>query len=48
MIGLIVVLGTHLYMLMLGGLPPEMMFAHAVLNIVAGILLMAGWLMRRA
>jgi len=47
LIGLAIVLVTHIYMLAVG-LPAEQMGAHAMLNIVAGILLMAGWLTRKA
>ncbi len=42
-IGLVIVLGTHIYMLV-AGLPVEQMMPHAVLNIVAAVLLAAGWL----
>ncbi len=42
-VGLIIVLGTHIYML-IAGLPAEQMMPHAVLNIVAAVLLAAGWL----
>lgn len=44
--GLLIVLGTHVYMLMVGGLTPDQMTPHAVLNMVAGLLLAAGWLKR--
>lgn len=46
MIGLFIVFATHIYMLAYG-LPQEQMFGHAVLNLVAGILLMSGWLSRK-
>lgn len=44
--GLVVVFGTHFYMLALG-LPEDQMTAHAVLNLVGGVLLAAGWLTRK-
>lgn len=46
-VGLVVVAGTHAYMLMYG-LLPEQMTGHAALNLVAAFLLMTGWLTRRA
>ena len=42
-IGLVIVLGTHIYMLMYG-LPQSQMMAHAILNLVAACLLATGWL----
>lgn len=48
LIGLVIVLGSHVYMLSMGGLSLEEMNSHAILNIVAGILLAAGWLTRKA
>jgi hypothetical protein len=47
-VGLLIVVGTHIYMLMLGGLPYEQMNAHALINVLAGFLLAAGWLSRKA
>ncbi len=41
-LGLIIVLGTHLYMLV-AGLPIDQMNGHAILNLVAAFLLAAGW-----
>ena len=46
-IGLLIVIATHIYMFV-SGLPAEQMSAHAILNIVAAILLVAGWLTRKA
>ena len=46
-IGLIIVLGTHIYML-IAGLPQDQMVPHAILNIIAACLLAAGWLTRKA
>ena len=46
LVGLVIVFGTHVYMLALG-LPPEQMAGHAIINLVAGVLLMAGWLKRK-
>lgn len=37
-VGLVIVLGTHLYMLLAGGLPANQVMPHAVLNLVAGAL----------
>ena len=47
MIGLVVVVGTHIYVLT-ANIPAEQIPAHSILNIVAGVLLMAGWLTRKA
>ncbi len=47
MVGLFIVLATHVYMLGYG-LPIEQINAHAALNIVAACLLAAGWLSRKA
>jgi len=46
-IGLFIVLGTHVYMLV-AGIPPEQMTAHAILNLVAALLLATDWLSRKA
>lgn len=48
MAGLVIVLGSHSYMLSMGGLSVDEMNGHAILNIAAGILLAAGWLTRKA
>lgn len=45
-IGLLIVFGTHVYMLV-ASLPAEQMMAHAILNLFAGVLLAAGWLSRK-
>ena len=42
-LGLLIVLGTHLYMLV-AGLPVDQMNGHAILNLVAAFLLAAGWM----
>lgn len=47
-IGLFIVLGTHVYILTVGGLTSDQMTPHAVLNLIAGILLATGWLTRKA
>jgi hypothetical protein len=47
MIGLLIVIGSHIYVLS-GYLGAELVPIHSYLNIVAGILLMAGWLTRKA
>lgn len=44
-VGLVIVLGTHLYMFGYG-LPAEQMNAHAGINVLAAVLLAAGWLKR--
>jgi uncharacterized membrane protein len=46
-LGLLVVLATHLYMIM-GGVTPDQMMGHAAVNLVAAVLLAAGWLTRKA
>jgi len=47
LVGLVVVFGSHIYMLM-GGVTPDQMMGHAVVNLVAAVLLAAGWLTRKA
>jgi len=47
LVGLVVVLGTHLLMLA-GYVTSDQVMGHAVVNIVAAILLAAGWLSRKA
>ncbi|MFA6006879.1 MAG: hypothetical protein WC764_04120 [Candidatus Paceibacterota bacterium] len=47
MAGLFVVVVTHVYMLVVG-LPETQASAHAIVNIVAGCMLVAGWLTRKA
>ncbi len=47
LVGLFIVLGTHVYMLV-AGLPASQMMGHAILNLLAGVLLAAGWLSRKA
>lgn len=42
-VGLLIVVATHIYMLV-AGLPAEQMMPHAVLNLVAAVLLAVGWL----
>lgn len=44
--GLLIVVATHVYMLV-AGLPEDQMMPHAVLNLVAGALLAAGWVRGR-
>jgi hypothetical protein len=46
-VGLFIVFGAHVYMLT-SGLTPDQMTSHAILNLVAGFLLMAGWLSRKS
>lgn len=46
-IGLFNVFGTHIYMLV-AGLTPDQMTGHAIINLVSGCLLAAGWLTRKA
>ena len=47
MIGLFVVIGSHVYILT-ANVGIELVPAHSYLNIIAGVLLMAGWLSRKA
>lgn len=42
-VGLLVVLGTHIYTLV-AGLPPEQMVPHAIFNLIAACLLAGGWI----
>lgn len=44
-LGLLIVLGTHIFMLV-AGLIADQMTGHAILNLVAAFLLAAGWLKR--
>ncbi len=41
-LGIIIVFGTHLYMLGFG-LPAEQMYGHSVINLAAGSLLAYSW-----
>ena len=45
--GLVIVFGSHVYML-LAGLPESQMTGHALLNLLAGIVLATGWLTRKS
>lgn len=47
LIGLIIVVGSHIYIIT-ADVGLELVPAHAYFNILAGLLLMAGWLSRRA
>jgi len=42
-IGLLIVVGSHIYMLV-AGLPEDQMIPHAIVNLVAAALLAFGWL----
>jgi hypothetical protein len=42
-IGVFIVLVAHAYMLVIG-IDPSQMMAHAILNLVAVVLLVSGWL----
>ncbi len=42
-IGLAIVIATHVYML-IAGLPTNQMTGHAVLNLVAAVLIAFGWM----
>jgi len=46
-IGIIVIFGTHIYMLVYG-LPESQMTAHAWLNLGAGLLIGYAWMKRNA
>ncbi len=41
-IGAVIVLATHIYMLV-AGLPDSQMMGHAILNLVAAVLIIFGW-----
>lgn len=47
MIGLFIVIGSHIYILT-SNVGVELIPAHSYLNIVAGLMIMAGWLSRKA
>ncbi|QQR60505.1 hypothetical protein IPH19_03785 [Candidatus Uhrbacteria bacterium] len=44
-IGAVIVLVTHVYMLV-AGLPASQMMGHSILNLVAGALVIFGWMKR--
>lgn len=44
-LGALIVVLTHIYMLV-AGLPVSMMMGHAILNLIAGALLIFGWMKR--
>ena len=44
-IALVLIIGTHVYML-IAGLPESQMMAHAILNLVAAALFMVSWVKR--
>ena len=46
MIGLLIVIGSHIYILT-ANVGIELVPAHSYLNIAAGIMMMAGWLTRK-
>ena len=46
-VGLLIVLGTHIYML-IAGLPPEQMVPLAIFNLIAACLLAGGWIASKA
>jgi hypothetical protein len=41
-IGIVIILGSHIYMLAVG-LPEDQMTAHAIINLVAAALLATAW-----
>jgi len=45
-IGILIVLGSHIYMLV-AGVPEDQMIPHAILNLVAAVLLATAWLKGR-
>ncbi len=47
LIGLFIVLGSHIYILT-ANVGLELVPAHSYLNIIAGLMIMAGWLTRKA
>jgi hypothetical protein len=44
-IGAFLVIATHIYMLV-AGLPASQMMGHAIINLVAGVLMIIGWMKR--
>ncbi len=44
-IALVIIIGSHIYMLV-AGLPESQMIAHAILNLVAAVLFMVSWVKR--
>lgn len=42
-VGIFIVLGAHIYML-IAGLTSSQMMPHAILNLIAVVLLVSGWL----
>jgi len=46
-VGLVIVLGSHIYMLAVG-LAQDQMTSHALLNLFGAIILAAGWLSRKS
>jgi len=46
-VGLLIVVGSHIYILAASNLGLEIVPAHSYLNIFAGVLLIAGWLRRK-
>ncbi|MCE9585744.1 hypothetical protein K8R04_00285 [Candidatus Uhrbacteria bacterium] len=44
-VGAVIVVATHIYMLV-AGLPASQMMGHAILNLVAGALVIFGWTKR--
>lgn len=45
-LGLLIVFGTHIPMLFLG-LPEDQIMAHTIINLLAGLLLLIGIMMKR-
>ena len=45
-VGVVVVFGTHVYML-IAGLPATQMVPHAIVNLIAACLIVAGWISSR-
>lgn len=44
-IGAFLVIATHIYMLV-AGLPVSQMMGHAIINIIAGVMMIIGWMKR--
>lgn len=44
-VGVALVILTHIYMLV-ASLPPSQMMAHAILNLIAAVLIILGWTKR--
>jgi len=44
-IGIVIVIGTHIWLLMQGQLPRNQVVSHSVINIVAGVFIIVAWIL---